>query len=84
MVRVYTVYSLLLTELKTTEWKTMVHISASSQSSIAAQQKIVLADGSLCSRQQPPYVGVEEEERGGVGSGEWGGAGAYRLAHPPR
>ena len=40
------------TELKMTEWKTTVHISSSSQSSIAAQQKIVLADGSLCSRQQ--------------------------------
>ena len=40
------------TELKMTEWKTMVHISASFQSSIAEQQKIVLADGSLCSRQQ--------------------------------
>ena len=34
------------TELKMTEWKTMVHISASSQSSIAVQQKIVLADRS--------------------------------------
>ena len=33
-----------------TERKTVVHISASSQSSIAAQKKIVLADGSLCSR----------------------------------
>ena len=42
----------LSTELKMTEWKTTVHILASSQSSIAAQQKIVLADGSLCSRQQ--------------------------------
>ena len=40
------------TELKMTEWKTTVHISSSSQSSIATQQKIVLADGSLCSRQQ--------------------------------
>ena len=29
-----------------------MHISSSSQSSIAAQQKIVLADRSLCSRQQ--------------------------------
>ena len=33
-----------------TEWKTTVYIWASSQRSIAAQQKIVLADGSLCSR----------------------------------
>ena len=40
------------TELKMTEWKTTVHISSSSQSSIATQKKIVLADGSLCSRQQ--------------------------------
>ena len=45
------------TELKMTEWKTTEHISASSQSSIAAQQKTVLADGSLCSRQQTVYVG---------------------------
>ena len=43
-----------------TEWKTTVHILDSSQSSIAEQQKIVLADGSLCSRQQPPYVEMEE------------------------
>ena len=35
-----------------TEWKTTVHILSSSQSSIATQHKIVLADGSLCSRQQ--------------------------------
>ena len=49
-----------------TEWKTTVHISASSQSSIAAQQKIVLADGSLCSRQQS---GGGE---GGMGGGGWG------------
>ena len=61
-----------------TEWKTTVHILASSQSSIAEQQKIVLADGSLCSRQQPPYVGVEEEEEGG---GEWGVGGS--VAEPP-
>ena len=40
------------TELKMTEWKTTVNISASSQSSIAGQQNIVLADGCLCSRQQ--------------------------------
>ena len=45
-----------ITELKMTEWKTTVHISASSQSSIAAQQNIVLADGSLCSRQQRAYL----------------------------
>ena len=45
-----------------TEWKTTVHISASSQSSIAALQKIVLADGSLCSRQQ---------SGGGEGGGGW-------------
>ena len=38
------------TELKMTEWNTTVYISASSQRSIAAQQNIVLADGSLCSR----------------------------------
>ena len=48
-----------------TEWKSTVYISASSQRSIAAQHKIVLADGSLCSRQQI----VEEEGGGGVGGG---------------
>ena len=62
------------TELKMTEWKTTVHISSSSQSSIAAQQKIVLADRSLCSRQQ---------SGGGEGEAEWGGPRVYRLAHPP-
>ena len=61
------------TELKMTEWKTTVHILSSSQSSIAAQQKIVLADGSLCSRQQ---------SGGGEGvaiSGQFGSQGALPL-----
>ena len=40
------------TELKMTEKKTTVHILSLSHNSIAAQQKIVLADGSLCSRQE--------------------------------
>ena len=58
------------TELQMTEWKTTVHISSSSQSSIAAQQKIVLADGSLCSRQQS---GGGEGGEWGVGGGAWHG-----------
>ena len=41
-----------------------VRISSSSKSSIATQQKIVLADGSLCNRQQSG-----EGEGGGVGGG---------------
>ena len=47
--RAYCVYT---TELKMTEWKTMVHIASSSQSSNAAQ-KNVLADGRLTS--SPPH-----------------------------
>ena len=46
------------------------YISSSSQSSIAAQQKIVLADGSLCSRQQS---GGGEGGEWGVGGGAWHG-----------
>ena len=37
------IFSVIPTELKMTEWKTTVHVSASSQSSIDAQQKVVLA-----------------------------------------
>ena len=56
-----------------TEWKSTVYISASSQRSIAAQHKIVLADGSLCSRQQ-----IVEEE-----GGEWGGGGRRVPPYAP-
>ena len=62
--------------IKDERMETTVHISSSSQSSIAPQQKIVLAYRSLCSRQ---------ESGGGEGGGVGRGAGgAYRLAHPPR
>ena len=47
-----------------TEWKTIVYILSSSQSSIATQHKIVLADGSLCSRQQSGG-GLKGGSRGG-------------------
>ena len=51
-----------------TEWKTTVHILSSSQSSIATQHKIVLADGR--------FVQQTAEWRRTEG-GEWGGGPAH-------
>ena len=59
----------------------MVPISASPQSSIAAQQNNVLADRSLCTM-QPPYVGEKEDEGGGVGGVEGGGGGLGGTGRP--
>ena len=52
------IFTVFLTELKMTEWKTTVHILSSSQSSIAVQQKIVCAADS-------------QEWRRRRGGGEW-------------